>query len=161
MLRFSTRVRYGLRILSAIARQPDGKSVSAEQIAREEGLTVSYVELLLFSLKKAGFVRGVKGAQGGYFPALPFNELNLFQVVSALGGEPELAPCVINPGKCPRSGSCQTRQVWVRSSQIIRDYMSGLTLAAISRETGKCCSKKRKAVSRRLKSSRSRKERTE
>ncbi|MBI3315364.1 MAG: Rrf2 family transcriptional regulator [Candidatus Omnitrophica bacterium] len=65
-MKFSTRTVYGLKAVLALAVRYGEGSLSASQIAKKEGISVAYLEQILHTLKKKGFVKSVRGPQGGY-----------------------------------------------------------------------------------------------
>lgn len=64
-MRYSTRTRYGLRFLINLAARPEGTCVQLGEIAREEGVSVKYLEQIVRVLRPAGLLRSVRGARGG------------------------------------------------------------------------------------------------
>ncbi|MFQ7302571.1 MAG: RrF2 family transcriptional regulator, partial [Beduini sp.] len=64
-MRLSTKVRYGLRSLIALA-QEKGELLSISVIASEQELSQNYLENIFAEFKKAGIIESVKGAKGGY-----------------------------------------------------------------------------------------------
>ena len=65
-MRYSTRTRYGLRFLINLAGRPAGSCVQLAEIAREEGVSVKYLEQIVRVLRPAGILRSARGAKGGY-----------------------------------------------------------------------------------------------
>ena len=65
-MRYSTRTRYGLRFLINLAGRPAGACVQLAEIAREEGVSVKYLEQIVRVLRPAGILRSARGAKGGY-----------------------------------------------------------------------------------------------
>ena len=70
-MKLSTRGRYGLRALIDLAVHEEEEAVSIQSIAGRQGISESYLEQLVRLLKKAGLVRSVRGAGGGYRLARP------------------------------------------------------------------------------------------
>ena len=65
-MKFSTRTLYGLRAILVLASRYGQGSLSVSQIAKRENISAAYLEQILNSLKKKGFVKSVRGPQGGY-----------------------------------------------------------------------------------------------
>ncbi len=65
-MKFSNRTLYGLKALLALASRYGEGSLSAAQIARQEDIPTPYLEQIIHALKKQGFVKSVRGPQGGY-----------------------------------------------------------------------------------------------
>lgn len=58
--------------------------MSVSQIARKEGISTAYLEQILNSLKKKGFVKSVRGPQGGYVLTKKPSEIDLKVLFHAL-----------------------------------------------------------------------------
>lgn len=65
-LKISTRGRYGLTIIVQLGRHYGEGPVPLRQIAEQYELSEAYLEQLVRPLRKAGIVKSVRGAQGGY-----------------------------------------------------------------------------------------------
>ena len=65
-MRYSTRTRYGLRFLINLAGRPAGSCVQLAEIAREEGVSVKYLEQIVRVLRCGHFGVSARGAKGGY-----------------------------------------------------------------------------------------------
>ena len=83
-MKFSTRTRYGLKAILALAARYGEGSLSVSQIAKKEGISVAYLEQILNALKKKGMVRSVRGPQGGYVLAQKPAEVTLENLFYAL-----------------------------------------------------------------------------
>lgn len=70
-MRITAKEEYGLRCILQLASAPPREPLSAAEIARREGLSCPYVEKLLWTLKKAGFIKSHRGVKGGYVLARP------------------------------------------------------------------------------------------
>ena len=66
-MRISTRGRYALRMMLDMALADSGKPVRVKEIAERQEISEKYMEQIMSILNKAGFVRSVRGPQGGYF----------------------------------------------------------------------------------------------
>ena len=65
-LKVSTRVHYGLRAMTELARAHGQGLLSLAEISRTEMLPLAYLEQLIGELRRAGLVEGVRGLHGGY-----------------------------------------------------------------------------------------------
>jgi Rrf2 family cysteine metabolism transcriptional repressor len=85
-MKLSTRGRYGLRMLADLALQAK-KPVSLQSIAGRQDVSVNYLEQLAKSLKKAGYIRSVKGPQGGYMLSKDPKEMTAGDILRTLEGD--------------------------------------------------------------------------
>ncbi|MDA3833787.1 MAG: Rrf2 family transcriptional regulator, partial [Spirochaetales bacterium] len=65
-MRLSTKGRYGTRAIIEIAKKYGKQSVKRRDIVDAQNVPDSYIENILVSLKAAGLVRTIRGANGGY-----------------------------------------------------------------------------------------------
>ena len=85
-MRYSTRTRYGLRFLINLAGRPAGSCVQLAEIAREEGVSVKYLEQIVRVLRPAGILRSARGAKGGYALAKSPDAIRMDEVFERLEG---------------------------------------------------------------------------
>lgn len=65
-MKISTRGRYALRLMLDLALADPEEYCSVKSIAARQQISEKYMEQIISQLVKAGFVRSVRGAQGGY-----------------------------------------------------------------------------------------------
>ena len=65
-MKISTKGRYGLRAMVDLAVSSVNEQVPLSTIAENQNISVSYLEQVFSTLRKAGLVKSIKGAQGGY-----------------------------------------------------------------------------------------------
>ena len=65
-MKISTKGRYALRLMLDIALHSSEKPVSIKEAAKRQGISDKYLEQIISTLNNAGFVRSIRGPQGGY-----------------------------------------------------------------------------------------------
>lgn len=65
-MKISTRGRYGLYFMLALARNYGERKRSVKSVAEERGISDLYLEQIVANLKKAELVKSTRGAYGGY-----------------------------------------------------------------------------------------------
>ena len=70
-MKISTKGRYALRLMLDLARNGDGQYISMKEISARQDISMKYLEQIISLLNHAGFVKSVRGAQGGYKLAKP------------------------------------------------------------------------------------------
>jgi len=114
MMKFSTRARYGLRLMVELARElKNEKLVHLGKIAKITGVSENYLAQLAMSLKNDGLLIGVSGKKGGYYLSRPTEEIKISEIVKAVAGPICLTDCVNNPDICLNSSFCEARMIWV------------------------------------------------
>jgi len=89
-MKLTTRSEYGLLALIFLARQDPEACFSVEAIAQAQQIPAKFLEQILLSLKRSGYVRSVRGSRGGYRLAKPAAQITIAEVVRLLDGA--LAP---------------------------------------------------------------------
>ena len=92
-MKLSTRAKYGLKALIDLGLYSEKEAVSLQSIAGRQNISVSYLEQLMALLKKAGLVKSVRGAAGGYFLGRPAEEISVGDILRVLEGGLEAASC--------------------------------------------------------------------
>ena len=65
-MKISTKGRYALRLMLDVALHSHGAAVPLRDVAQRQEISDKYLEQIISILNKAGFVRSVRGPQGGY-----------------------------------------------------------------------------------------------
>lgn len=95
----------------------------------QQNLPDQYLEQLLGSLRKAGLVTTVRGAQGGYQLARPAGEITVGHIIDAMEGPLHLSECAVEEEPaCPNSGTCPTRRVWEYLTNSINSLLYSISL---------------------------------
>jgi len=138
MMKVSTRTRYGLRALGALAAAHGSGPLSLRAIAADQHLPVKYLERLFVTLKAAGLVMAIRGAGGGYDRPRAPGEAPLLEVFEVLEGPPDPVECLQPSATCPRQGACATRDVWHEVSQAVSGVLADHSLADLVIEPPAC-----------------------
>ena len=126
-MKLSTRGKYGLYAMVFLAQKADEGPQSLKEIA-QLGLPENYLEQLLGALRRAGLVRSVRGAQGGYALAREPERITVCDIIDATEGPLSLSECLSGDAVCPRCEGCRTRNVWEYLTRKINDLLTGITL---------------------------------
>lgn len=129
----STKAQYGLRALTEIARQP-GVAVPLKDIAERQEISQHYLEQIAANLRRAGFIRSVRGAHGGYQLSRSPEQINTWDVVVALEGSLAPVACLEDDQACGRTDHCSTVGLWRRVDNAVRGVLGATTLADLLRE---------------------------
>ncbi|MGN0073370.1 MAG: RrF2 family transcriptional regulator [Coriobacteriales bacterium] len=126
----STKGRYALRLMLDIAMQEGSSPVPLHDIADRQGVSFKYLEQIVPPLSKAGFLKSVRGANGGYLLTKDPSEITTGDILRA--GEGNLAPvaCLASDEiDCPRADLCVTLPFWKGLDEAITAYIDSVTLA--------------------------------
>ena len=139
-MKLSTKGRYGLRALIDLAVHSDGGTpVSIMSISARQDLSERYLEQLMAMLKKAGIVRSIRGAGGGYVLARDTRDISVGDVLRALEGKLDPVDCAgLDPGgECRAADSCVTKYVWKRINESINRTVDEIRLDQLVAESRK------------------------
>ncbi len=139
-MRLSTRGEYGVKAMIDLALHYGEGPIALKSVAERQLISEHYLEQLIASLRKAGLVTSVRGAQGGYELARPPGEITVGDVVRVLEGPIAPVECVdesLEGSNCIQSESCVTRIVWKRLRDSIAQVLDSTTLADLSEEARK------------------------
>lgn len=137
-MKLSTRARYGVRLMLALAVKYGKGSVYLKDIAREEEISEKYLSLIIIPLRTAGLVNSSRGAYGGYRLARDPAQISLKEIMDILEGESCLVDCVKNPSVCTRVKMCRSRDVWRLLGGKISETLNSINLEQlIKRDTKK------------------------
>src|SRR5262245_44368440 len=89
-MRLSHRSEYALLALVHLARHEGGGFLTAQAIAEAQDIPSKFLEQILLTLKRARYVRSMKGQHGGYVLARPAGKVTLAEVIRLFDGA--LAP---------------------------------------------------------------------
>ena len=130
-MKLSTKTRYSLRILLHIALESkrDGLA-SGKDIASSQGINEPYLEQIMSNLKSAGFVKTVRGRNGGYKLAKKAEEISLLNIIEAIEGELNLSE---GDEQLSRESKAAER-IWQKMSNKIKIEARSLTLFRIINE---------------------------
>jgi len=84
MVDISKSLGYAIHALIYMGIKGDKKLVRASEVARECGLSVSYMMKILQALRRAGIVDSTIGVKGGYVLARPLSKITLYDVIVAI-----------------------------------------------------------------------------
>lgn len=86
MISISSKAIYGLAAMVELASVINHAQIQSKVIAEKQGIPAAYLEQLLNELKRGGFVKSFRGAQGGYVLARPAAEITVKDIVTHLEG---------------------------------------------------------------------------
>lgn len=128
-MKISTKGRYGLRALIYLSLHANEGQISLISIANHNQISIHYLEQVFSTLKKAGIVKSVKGAQGGYILGDAPKNITVSQIITSLEGDYTIAREEIDDLSEFRyiSLTIQTK-LWDRINKDMEHILSNTTL---------------------------------
>lgn len=128
-MKLSTRSRYGLKAIVDIASQ-NFSPTCVKNIAARQNIPENYLEQIIAILKKFGFVKSIRGAQGGYILNCDPTLTTVGDVLRKLEGSLYPVNCLESVKNCNDAdcNNCFTKNVWARIYDNISRAVDSITL---------------------------------
>ncbi len=115
----SKKTKYGLKALTYLASQKDKQPVQIAEISRQENISQKFLESILLTLRKTGFLGSKKGKGGGYYLIKEPSEIPMTSVIRVLEGPIAMVPCVSlnfyeKCDDCPDEASCSVHKLMIK-----------------------------------------------
>ena len=130
-MRISSRCRYGVRLLIDLAENIEKTHVSLASVAERKKISVRYLEQVAVMLRRAAFIRSVKGASGGYTLARPPEEIIVGDVLRALEGDMLAVDPPLRTSQESKLQRCIRTAVYERLNESIAGVIDHQTLASL------------------------------
>ena len=132
-MKLSTKGRYGVKAMVDLAIHFGEEPSSIKSISERQNISEYYLEQLFSPLRKAGLIKSVRGAQGGYMLSRVPNEITVADIMTVLEGPIEISECIEqnNDKACNNIDCCATRLLWSRIKESIDSVMQATTLQDI------------------------------
>lgn len=131
----SSRGKYATRALLDLSLLYEQGPVQIQAIAERQNIPLKYLEQILLTLKRCGFVTSRKGPGGGYLLARPPQDITLGAVVRAMDGPLAPMSCASISGYaecgCPEPAACGLLAVWKEARDSLAAVLDGTTFAEI------------------------------
>lgn len=130
-MKLSTKSRYASRALIELGLLYGKGPVKLKNISATQEISLKYLEQVMFPLRIGGYVKTMKGSQGGYILARQPESITLLEIVECVEGPISPVDCVDHAELCERSEHCVTRDAWIGLKTVIRSELGKITLAEL------------------------------
>ncbi len=131
-MRVSTKGDYGVRALIELALRYGEGPIQSAEIAARQRIPEPYLDHLLTTLRRAGFIRSVRGPQGGHELVREPADIHLDEVLEALEGSLSPSACLDEGSQCARNGGCSQREIWQEVYEATRQILHRATIADLA-----------------------------
>lgn len=129
-MKISTKGRYALRLMLDLALNNTGEPVRIKDIAARQEISDKYLEQIISTLNKAGFVKSIRGPQGGYRLSKEPEKYTVGMILRLTEGSLAPVPCLDDEvNHCERQDGCVTLRLWQMLNNAISDIVDKVTLA--------------------------------
>ncbi len=137
-MKISTKGRYGVAAMYDLAMNYGQGPISLKSIAQRQKISENYLEQLVSTLRKAGYVKSIRGAQGGYTLSKDPAQISVGDIIRVLEGPIVLVDCLLSHSDdhncCEREDICVTRDVWAKVCDSISLVVDSISLADLCRD---------------------------
>jgi Rrf2 family protein len=128
----TAKADYAVRAVVELAGSAQGSPRKVDEVAKAQGIPVSFLENILTQLRSSGIVRSQRGPEGGYWLAQPADEVNLAQIIRAVDG-PLVGVRGQRPEETEYEGSAESlKQVWIALRVNLREVLERVTIADVA-----------------------------
>ena len=127
-MKISTRGRYALRMMLDIATNDHGEPVRIKDIAARQDISVKYLEQIVSVLTKAGYVKSIRGPQGGYRLARLPKDYTVGMILRLTEGDLSPVSCTDSNYDCTKMQDCVTIRIWKELDEAINSVIDKYTL---------------------------------
>ena len=128
-MKISTKGRYALRLMMDLAENNNGSPISLKDVAKRQDISDKYLEQIISILNKAGYVRSVRGAQGGYMLKMEPQNYTVGMILRQTEGSLAPVACIEDEEiVCDRRQQCVTSIVYKKINDAISGVVGNITL---------------------------------
>ena len=132
----STKGRYALRVMLCLAGRQQDDFVPLKEISESENMSQKYLESIMTTLSKAGFVDAVHGKGGGYRLNRSPEEYTVGSILKLTEGGLSAVSCTSQgAAACSRTECCQAKPMWDKLDKMIDDFFEGITIGDLLKDT--------------------------
>ncbi len=133
----SAKGRYALRVMVSFAQRGGDEYIPLKEIAEAEGISQKFLESIMSTLSKAGFVDAVHGKGGGYRLNRSPEKYTVGSILKLTEGGLSAVSCTSQGASaCARTECCQTKPMWDKLDKMIDDFFEGITIADLLKDMG-------------------------
>ena len=128
----TAKADYAVRAVIELAGSRMDAPRKVDEVAKAQGIPVSFLENILTQLRSSGLVRSQRGPEGGYWLARPARDINLAQVIRAVEG-PLVGVRGQRPEEVEYTGTAESlQQVWIALRANLRKVLEHVTVEQVA-----------------------------
>ena len=134
-MRLTTKGRYAVTAMLDLAIHHGNGPITLADIAKRQGISLSYLEQLFSRLRRRSLVSSVRGPGGGYSLARAAADIHVAEVISAVDENVDTTRCH-GAHNCQNNQRCLTHDLWQDLSNRIYEYLDGISLQELMNRRG-------------------------
>ena len=129
-MRVSTRSDYGLRALIELAGHHGEGPLQSSEIALRRHIPEQYLDQLLTTLRKAGYIRSLRGPSGGHELVRDPQQITVREVIESLEGSLAPVAWLDEPAdQTDHPHECGQREIWERVRKSNQEILESYSVA--------------------------------
>jgi Rrf2 family transcriptional regulator, cysteine metabolism repressor len=134
-MKISFKTDYALKAILYMAHQYGSKLITGNELAQNIDAPVKFLEQVLLTLKKGGFIESKRGNVGGYYLSRPPEQMTVGEVLRFIEGPIEPISCVKEGySRCKDIDTCVFKGIWEKVSVATSQIVDSVTFADLSAE---------------------------
>jgi len=129
-MKLSNKGRYAVMAMADLAKSKANQPVSITEISLRQGISVSFLEQIFYSLKKNNLVQSSRGPMGGYLLTKSPEQIKLSNIIEAVDEKVKTVGCRKESKKAcnGKSIKCITHDLWDELEDHINNFFEKNTL---------------------------------
>lgn len=128
-MKISTKGRYALRLMLDLAQHNTGEMIRIKDISERQNISEKYLEQIITSLKRAGYVKSLRGAQGGYRLTKEPKEYTVGMILRLTEGNMAPVACLEDEiNECTMAENCISLRLWKMLDEAVKGVIDHVTL---------------------------------
>ncbi len=131
-MKISTKGRYALRVMVDLGLHNSGEYIALKDISARQNIAVKYMEQIVSTLSKAGYIESMRGSNGGHRLAKAPSECNVGDILRTMEGTLAHASVECSAKseglQCPLADECSTASFWQGLDKVVSEYIDSFTL---------------------------------
>lgn len=128
-MKISTKGRYAVRLLLDIAMYDENEPVRLKDTAERQNISMKYLEQIISILVRAGYVKSIRGPQGGYRLLKEPKDYTVGMILRQVEGSLAPVSCLEDEiNLCERQSECVSLRIWKELDDAINSVVNKYTL---------------------------------
>lgn len=128
-MKISTKGRYAVRLLLDIAMNDEVEPVRLKDTAERQDISMKYLEQIISILVRAGYVKSIRGPQGGYRLTKEPKDYTVGMILRQVEGSLAPVSCLDDAvNTCERQAECVSLRIWMELNDAINGVVDKYTL---------------------------------
>ncbi|MBT3851042.1 MAG: Rrf2 family transcriptional regulator [SAR86 cluster bacterium] len=127
-MNFTTKSRYAVNALADLQHLSNDQSpVALKDIARRQGIDLTYLEQLFRKLRIAGIVKSIRGRNGGYVYASQPQSVSIKSIMNAVEENLDATNCA-GTSSCHSGQKCNSHKLWDDLNSVVDEFLTDISI---------------------------------